>query len=555
MKMPRKLTATAISALALALGVTTLQAPSASAADRTIYAPTATLANLNAQPNDLIESVSPGEEVKFWFVAPAGPLGAAYHDNNGTGGEKDGGGTIIFRDPQSGIEEILDSFPLPNYTAAGPTGAWSRKFTTPLTPGGELCGIAFFPADIIKVGKNINGQWLREPVPAISAETCVTIRPISNSTIFPRAPYLSTEAAREGVYPTATVDITASLAGQLAPGEVVTSRSVVTSTTNTGDPSSCAIEDNVERSSPGGEPPFRVTLRREIPAGTVGQYLCMQQSVKTNRMAEARFSEPVTYRITSNPNVGADFIILDLGSSLARLLEATQLLEQVQEQPNIDQAELARAAAEAEEARRQAEAAAAQAQARAAAAAAQGQAAPAGTPSAAQIAQAQQEAAAAAAAVEQAIGQATAGTTKQTALSALAIATGFDPFTTPVLQAREKNASGVSIEVTAPKTIRQKKRLRTKLEVLDPVTRGGMRQYLLDLSGPTPKLLLKRTGFVPRGVKNKRFWISKKFQPGTYGLLTTFLPSTPGIQGVAVYDTIEVTKAPKKKRGKKKNRN
>jgi len=64
---------------------------------------------------------------------------------------------------------------------------------------------------------------------------------------------------------------------------------------------------------------------------------------------------------------------------------------------------------------------------------------------------------------------------------------------------------------------------------------------------------------VPRGVKNKRFWISKKFEPGTYGILTTFLPSTPGIQGVAVYDTVEVTKFEKKKKKgkkkKKKNRN
>jgi hypothetical protein len=163
----------------------------------------------------------------------------------------------------------------------------------------------------------------------------------------------------------------------------------------------------------------------------------------------------------------------------------------------------------------------------------------------------QQAAEAANAQVEQAIGQSTTGTGKQTALSALAIATGFDPFTTPVLQAREKNASGVSIEVTAPDTIRQKKRLRTKLEVLDPVTRGGMRQYLLDLNGPTPRLVLKRTGFVPAGEKNKRYWISKNFAPGTYGLLTTFLPSTPGMQGIAVYDTIEVTKAPKKKKKKR----
>jgi len=105
--------------------------------------------------------------------------------------------------------------------------------------------------------------------------------------------------------------------------------------------------------------------------------------------------------------------------------------------------------------------------------------------------------------------------------------------------------------VNSPNSIQQKKRLRTQLDVLEPVTRGGMRQYLLDLSGSTPQLLLKRTGFVPNGVKNKRYWISQKFQPGTYGLLTTFLPSTPGMQGLAVYNTIEVTEAPKKKKKKR----
>ena len=72
--------------------------------------------------------------------------------------------------------------------------------------------------------------------------------------------------------------------------------------------------------------------------------------------------------------------------------------------------------------------------------------------------------------------------------------------------------------------------------------------YLVSLVDGQPKLMLKRTGFVPRGVKKKRFWISKRFKPGTYGLLTTFKPSTPGLEGVATYDVIEVTKAKKRKK-------
>ena len=48
--------------------------------------------------------------------------------------------------------------------------------------------------------------------------------------------------------------------------------------------------------------------------------------------------------------------------------------------------------------------------------------------------------------------------------------------------------------------------------------------------------------------------VTRTRAPGTYGLLTTFAPSTPGIQGLAVFDTIEVTgfKKKTKKKGKKK---
>ena len=536
MKMPKKFTAAAISTLALALGITTIQAPSAAAADRTLQPP---------EP-DVLETF-PGEQVTFQFFPPEGVgrvESPATQQNNGKA-------TIVLRDTASAAADVV----LVGDRALNR----QQRFiyvTTPPVPGAEICARAFYPAERVRAGLRGTTQQFAQ-VPAISAEKCVPIR--AKSTIFPRTPYLTPTSGGDAIYPTASVGITAHLGGGTFTQEQVLSRGVTTSFMNTNNPVSCSSgnETQTVNATGAGSRPF--TYQRTIPGGTVGQYFCMQQSVKTDLMDSIAYSEPVTFQVTSNPNLDAGVTNVNLGSALARLQEATQRLQQAQGQPNVDQAALAAAAAEAEEARRQAEAAAAQAQAQAAAAAAQGQAAPAGAPTAAQIAQAQQAAEAANAQVEQAIGQATAGTTKQTALSALAIATGFDPFNTPVLQAREKNASGVSIEVTAPETIRQKKRLRTKLQVLDPVTRGGMRQYLLDLNGPTPKLLLKRTGFVPRGVKNKRFWISKKFEPGTYGILTTFLPSTPGIQGVAVYDTIEVTKFEKKKKKgkkkKKKNRN
>jgi hypothetical protein len=132
-----------------------------------------------------------------------------------------------------------------------------------------------------------------------------------------------------------------------------------------------------------------------------------------------------------------------LGVSLEKLLAATSRLEQLQSQPNVDRAALAAAAAAAEEARRQAQAAAQ---------AAQGQAQQQGAAAlpAAQIAQVQQAAQAATTVVEKAIGESAVGKSRVSAVTALAVATGFDPFTTPILQAGEKNASGVSIKVTAP---------------------------------------------------------------------------------------------------------
>lgn len=370
-------------------------------------------------------------------------------------------------------------------------------------------------------------------------------------TMFARAPYVSSLEEDGGIYPGALVSITGQTAANFF-GESVTRREFQIGYTSSATPLSCrgsAEHQEVVDITASGQVPTSIT--REIPAGTAGKYLCLQQGLATDRTnGEMRGAEPVTVLVgRAAPSVPQ---ALNLGTALQRLTAATQRLQQVQGQPNVNQAALAAAAAEAEEARRQAEAAAARAEARAAQAQAQGQAPAAGAPSAAEIAQVQQAAEAATAAVEQAIGGASAGAGRPTALTALATATGFDPFTTPVLQAREKNGSGVSIEVTAPDSIQQKNRLFTKLDVKDPVTRGGMRQYLLDLNGPTPRLLLKRSGFVPDGVENKRYWISKNFAPGTYGLLTTFMPSTPGIQGVAVYDTVEVTAAPTKKKKKKK---
>ena len=83
---------------------------------------------------------------------------------------------------------------------------------------------------------------------------------------------------------------------------------------------------------------------------------------------------------------------------------------------------------------------------------------------------------------------------------------------------------------------------------LDPAAGQRTRNALVSWANGEPEVKLIRRGFVPRGVKGKRFWISKQFTPGTYGLLTTFQPSTPGMDGVATYDLVQVRKARAKRR-------
>lgn len=529
MRLPRTITTSAIGALTLSLGIATLQASAASAAEvgdpRTLTAPIASAAE-----------ATPGEQISFEFRAPSiagfsqGTRGAA---------------RIVIRSK----DDPLTDRQVLQVKSVGRQPQFIYQ-VPPQASNSLLCAVALWPGERLDADDgSFDDVTTVADYPAIKAETCVPIKEVS--TIFPRAPYLSSSAADDAIYPTATAFITAHLGGGIFSQERVLGRAITTSFTSSSNPTRCLTGVDVQtvNAASAGSGPYY--FQRTIPSGTVGKYFCMQQSVKTDRMSDTKISEPITYQVTSNPSVSAGVPVMNLGSALQRLQLATQRLQEVQGQPNVNQAVLAAAAAEAEEARRQAQGAAARATAQAAQAQAQGQAPAAGAPSAAQIAELQQAAEAATTVVEQAIGGATVGTAKQTATSALAIATGFDPFTTPVLQPREKNASGVSIEVTAPDSISQKMRLGTQLNVLDPVTRGGMRQYLLDLNGPTPQVLLKRTGFVPNGVKNKRFWISKNFQPGTYGLLTTFAPSTPGIQGLAVFDTIKVTEFKKKKKKKR----
>jgi len=289
-----------------------------------------------------------------------------------------------------------------------------------------------------------------------------------------------------------------------------------------------------------------------IPANSAGKFLCVDQTLRTSiDPNNTKFSDIVYVQISASPSDRLQ-PVASLNVALGALAAATTRLDSLRSQPQLDQDAIAEAIEETEAARREAEAAAAQAAQQNAGQqtpATPNQATPTPPATPAEIDAAQEVIEAAGRQIEEALDNRQIGQgANAVALRGLVTATGFDPLATPILTAGEKNASGVGINVKTRKVIRQKKRLRATLRVEDPVTRGGMRMYLVSWANGEPEVKLIRRGFVPRGVKSKRFWISKQFTPGTYGLLTTFQPSTPGMGGVATYDVIQVRKARAKRR-------
>ena len=318
---------------------------------------------------------------------------------------------------------------------------------------------------------------------------------------------------------------------------------------NTGAPCKLAAQGGVVRPGGGTGGIFGIMA---IPANSAGKFLCVQQTLRTSIDPDITSRSEVVYvRISASPSDRLQ-PLASLSDALGALAAATTRLDSLRLAPQLDQEAVAAAIEETEAARQEAEAAAAQAAQQNAGQQTPGtpnQATPTPPATPAEIDAAQEVIEAAGRQVEEALDARQVGQgANAVALRGLVTATGFDPLATPILAAGEKNASGVGINVKTRKVIRQKKRLRATLRVEDPVTRGGMRMYLVSWANGEPEVKLIRRGFVPRGAKNKRFWISKRFTPGTYGLLTTFQPSTPGIGGVATYDEIQVRKARAKRR-------
>ena len=318
---------------------------------------------------------------------------------------------------------------------------------------------------------------------------------------------------------------------------------------NTGAPCKLAAQGGVVRPG-GGTGSIFGTMA--VPANSAGKFLCVQQTLRTSIDPNiTKLSDIVYVQISASPSDRLQ-PVASLNVALGALAAATTRLDSLRSQPQLDQDAIAEAIEETEAARREAEAAAAQAAQQNAGQqtpATPNQATPTPPATPAEIDAAREVIEAAGRQIEEALDNRQIGQgANAVALRRLVTATGFDPLATPILAAGEKNASGVGITVKTRKVIRQKKRLRATLRVEDPVTRGGMRMYLVSWANGEPEVKLIRRGFVPRGVKGKRFWISKQFTPGTYGLLTTFQPSTPGMGGVATYDVIQVRKARAKRR-------
>lgn len=283
-----------------------------------------------------------------------------------------------------------------------------------------------------------------------------------------------------------------------------------------------------------------------VPGGTVGKYLCIDQLTATAQSPIIRTSTPALALITAAappPAVNLAQAATAVQGALSRVQEATRNLNGLLANPQANQQEVAAAIEEAQQAQEElqgAQAAAAVADP-ANAVNQQGDAGGviANTPN-------QQQADAANSQVREqlaaALGASTVAVspTSNPTLLSLATATGFDPLVTPVLGESTRNKAGISLKVSKPRKITRRKGFSVTLNVAPKTTRGGMRQYLLQMDGDQPTLLHKRSGFITTGARAKKYWISPKAPKGTYLLLSTFTPSVPGTPGLSIATPLTV---------------
>ncbi len=373
------------------------------------------------------------------------------------------------------------------------------------------------------------------------------IQPGTNAQVnpaLPGTPAIIGGTTATGVPAGGAIQVSAGLISFGPPGETVTQRSIRRSVVAAPGVDSCAGGSGVRELDVLSFGLGNVTANLVVN-GSAGQYLCIDQLLATTTDPRVRTSPPIVTLITGHtptgPSAGA---ILGVNAAIARVQAATANLVDLNLRGNATPAQTAAAIQEAQEAQEALQGAQA-----AAAAAGADPADSANGNGADAVVPADAGGAAAADALDtlrQQLGTTVADTPVRVSpqsnptLLALAAATGFDPLATPILAEGQSNIAGVSLSVTKPKKIKRGKGFKATLKVAPVSTRGGMRQYLLRMDGDQPTLVHKRSGFITKGSRSKKYWISPKAPKGTYALLSTFQPSTPGVAGTAILTPLTV---------------
>lgn len=556
MKVMSRNSAAVSAAMALAAGLVVVPADAASAAQRTDFE----ILRPTIEP---VRPALPGDTLKFRLYLPQVPessRSAVRFDRVegfwGLTEDSDACGQAaneVVADPATNRNDLYLNYGISSQESRETRGGQVLEISPGQVPTASRVERTVTVADVGKTPCAFTTVYWESPSGrsfAISGATAgeeVQAAPVAPPW-FPNSPYLRTGQA---VFPGAGITLVGTLRGEPRGDERETLRSIrISVTDNVNIVGNCDRgRDLVDRASSGVSSIYVDYL---VPANSVGKYICAQQVLGTTTSNGPKYSIPTFLEISANPGLSS-VPNLNLPNALALLQTVTAELAAAQQNPQISAAARAEIAARAEAARREAEAAAqaaAQQNAGQQGNAGQQQTVTPATP--AEVQAAQEVIERAAAQVNEAVQAATVGQgAAAVSMATLLTTTDFDPLATPILLEGQKNPSGISISVKTPAKAKQRKNFRATLKVNKPVTRGGMRMYFVSIDDGQVKLLHKRSGFVPKGTKSKNFYINYNWKPGTYGLLTTFNPSTPGLEGVATFDTINVVKGKKKGKGKR----
>jgi hypothetical protein len=96
--------------------------------------------------------------------------------------------------------------------------------------------------------------------------------------------------------------------------------------------------------------------------------------------------------------------------------------------------------------------------------------------------------------------------------------------------------------VKSPKKVKRARSLTVTAKVDPGKIRGRLRMFLLRFDGETPVVVQKRSGFIGAGSRSKKFYINRGDKLGTYAILTSFDPTTPGQVGIATLTPLKVVR-------------